>query len=53
MGCQCSKNDTVKEHIFKQETNTDQSIDSKNLQNLQNNSNLIINNTIDSNLSKE
>ena len=53
MGCQCSKNDTVKEHIFKQETNTDQSIDSKNILNLNNNTNLIINNTIDSNLSKE
>ena len=53
MGCQCSKNDSIKEQIFKDETNTDQSIDSKNLQNLQNNSNLIIKNTIDSNLSKE
>ena len=54
MGCECSKNEIVKEQIFKEEANTNRSINSRNSKNIINNNNyLISDNTLDSNFSKD
>ncbi len=55
MGCQCqtSKNETPKEQIFKEDVNTNRSLNSKNSKNIINNNNYSISeNSLDSNLNK-
>ena len=54
MGCECSKNEIVKEQIFKEEANTNRSINSRNSKNIINNNNFLMSdNTLDSNFSKD
>ncbi len=55
MGCQCqtSKNEILKEQIFKEDVNTNRSLNSKNSKNIINNNNYSISeNSLDSNLNK-
>jgi hypothetical protein len=53
MECECSKNEIVKEQIFKEEANTNRSINSRNSKNIINNNNYSISeNSLDSNLNK-